>query len=281
MFCFSCTARVSYHRLPGTGRHALSDGFDACRDRRPRIADGSCPAAEPRGRGVRSRRDAALADRDRRGHRDSRRLRLLPRVARDDLSRRARSVGEGRARRCDHARERARGARRARAGRRQRADRRAGGARPRDGERRALRPDRQGDGDAARLVRAGSRDRAPRAASGRARPPTSSTAPSRSSSISRSSGSRATSRTSSSCSRRASSGSRSCTRRASTSRASRRGFRDLDRLTSGLPARQPDHPRGASVDGEVGARALHGREPRRARSRSLSRCSRSRCRSPR
>ena len=36
------------------------------------------------------------------------------------------------------------------------------------------------------------------------------------------------------------------------------GFRDLDRLTSGLPAGQPDHRRGAPVDGEVGARALHG-----------------------
>ena len=31
-----------------------------------------------------------------------------------------------------------------------------------------------------------------------------------------------------------------------------------------LPAGEPDHPRGPPVDGEVGARALHRREPRRA-----------------
>ena len=48
-----------------------------------------------------------------------------------------------------------------------------------------------------------------------------------------------------------------------------------------LPAGQPDHRRGAPVDGEVGARALHGGERRRAPRASRSRCSRSRCRSRR
>ena len=57
---------------------------------------------------------------------------------------------QGRARRRDHAHRRARGARRAGARRRHRARRGAGGARPVDLERRALRTDRQGDGDAAR-----------------------------------------------------------------------------------------------------------------------------------
>ena len=48
-----------------------------------------------------------------------------------------------------------------------------------------------------------------------------------------------------------------------------------------LPARQPDHHRRAPVDGEVGARALHGGEHRRAPEHPGRACSRSRCRSPR
>ena len=56
------------------------------------------------------------------------------------------------------------------------------------------------------------------------------------------------------------------------------GFRELDKLTSGLPAGQPGHPRRAPVDGEVRARALHGAEPRRPARASRSRSSRSRCR---
>ena len=98
---------------------ARPDGFDAAVvSTAHALADGRGAAAEPRGRGVGPRRDAALADRDRRGQRDPRRVRLLPREPREDLPRRARALGEGRAGRRDHARERARGARRARGRRR-------------------------------------------------------------------------------------------------------------------------------------------------------------------
>ena len=48
-----------------------------------------------------------------------------------------------------------------------------------------------------------------------------------------------------------------------------------------VPARKPDHRRRPPVDGKVRARALHGREPRRARRDARSGSSRSRCRSPR
>ena len=48
-----------------------------------------------------------------------------------------------------------------------------------------------------------------------------------------------------------------------------------------VPAGEPRHRRGAAVDGEVGARTLHGRECRRAARARRSRSSRSRCRRPR
>ena len=48
-------------------------------------------ATEPGGRGVRARRDDALRERDRGGERDHRRGRLLSRIARQDLPRRARA----------------------------------------------------------------------------------------------------------------------------------------------------------------------------------------------
>ena len=59
------------------------------------------------------------------------------------------------------------------------------------------------------------------------------------------------------------------------------GFRDVDRLTSGFQPGNLIDRRGAPVDGEVGARTLHGGERRRPARRSRSRCSRSRCRRPR
>src|SRR5581483_3632035 len=55
------------------------------------------PAAESRSRGVGPRGDDDRARRDRRGERDPRRLRLLPRVAREDLPRRAPAVRQERA----------------------------------------------------------------------------------------------------------------------------------------------------------------------------------------
>ena len=52
------------------------------RDRSAATDDGPRATAEPRGRGIGARRDADLRERDRLGHRDPRRLRLLPRVPR-------------------------------------------------------------------------------------------------------------------------------------------------------------------------------------------------------
>ena len=59
------------------------------------------------------------------------------------------------------------------------------------------------------------------------------------------------------------------------------GFRELDKLTSGFQPGNLVILAARPVDGEVGARALHGRQPRRPPRDSRSRCSRSRCRSPR
>ena len=42
------------------------------------------------------------------------------------------------------------------------------------------------------------------------------------------------------------------------------GFRELDSAHLGLPARQPGHPRRAALGGEVRARHVHRREPRRS-----------------
>ena len=220
-------------------------------------------------------------DRDRRGHGDPRRVRLLPRVARDDLPRLPRALGEGRAGRRDHARERARGARRARAGRRQRARRRARGARPGDGERRALRADRQGDGDAARADPARARRSRGSARSGSGE--TTELVDRAEQIVFDLSQQRVTRRLR--------------PHRAAAHRelradheALRGGCRRHRRPVRvprprpahvGLPAGQPRDPRRAAVDGEVRARALHRREPRRPHARRRSRCSRSRCRRPR
>ena len=187
---FEPTLNRSVHRL---GNECNGPG-------RPSPAQSSArPAAEPRGRGVGARRDAALAGRDRRGHRGPRRRRLLPREPRRRSSApRSRSTA-GRAGRRHHARRRARGARRARAGGRPRPHPRARRARPR-----RPRTPPTTRGSSARWRRcAGSSAPAPRspgsARTGPARRPTSSTGPSRSSSSSRSSGSRATSATSRGC----------------------------------------------------------------------------------
>ncbi len=175
----------------------------------------------------------------------------------------ARAVGEGRAGRRDHAHQRAGGARRARAGRRHGQGRRARCARPGHVERRALRADRQGDGDAARAHPRRAGDRAARPGSaGRHRRPR---RPGRADRLRPLPAARH--------------------RRLLAHRVAPQGELRADhaplrggrrphgrpvRLPRarpahvGLPARQPDHPRRASVDGEVGARALHRREPRRA-----------------
>ena len=127
-------------------RHRLTEARDRCSQH----AVGDRAATEPGGGGVRSRRHAAVCDGDRCRHRGAPGLRLLSRVARHDLPGGARALRQGRAGRCDHARERARRAQRARARGRHGEDRRARSCRSRDLERRALRPDRQGDGDAPR-----------------------------------------------------------------------------------------------------------------------------------
>ena len=237
-------------------------------------------APESRGRGVGSRRDADLVDRDRRGHRDARRVRLLPGVARQDLPRRARPLRQGRAGGRDHARRRARRAQRAGAGGRLGAHRRARGARPGDVERRALRAHRQGDGDAARArarrpgdpaarpgaARRDPRPRRPRRAAGvRPRPA-------------------------------AGDG-----RLRPHPDLLNEGFERIMQLYEagverhrhpvrvprprqahvGLPARQPRHPRGAPVDGEVRVRALHRPPTSACATRRRWRSSRSRCRRPR
>ena len=238
------------------------------------------PAPEPRGRGVHPRRDDALADRCRHGERDPRCLRLLPREPCEGVPRGSRAVGEGGARRCDHARQRAGRARGARGHRRPGPHRRARSSRPEHVERRALRPDRQGDGHppgarsrgpgdhapGPRPARRGDRPRRPRGAD-RLR------------------------------ARAAASDERLLAHRGVAERElradhaalrSRRGRHGRSQRLPGarpphlgLPARQPRDPRRPPVDGEVGARALHGGEPRRPVTRSRSRCSRSRCRSPR
>ena len=81
--------------------------------------------------------------------------RLLPRVARDDLPGRTRALREGRARRRDHARRTSSTSAASSSASAARQDRRARSGRPGDLERRALRADRQGDGDAARPRRVG------------------------------------------------------------------------------------------------------------------------------
>ena len=240
------------------------------------------PAAEPRGRGVRPRRDDALPGRDRRRQRDPRRRATSTARRTEDLPRGARALREGRAGRRDHAHRRARGARRARGRRRPRRAStssrrssprprtpshyarivhematlrgliRAGGEIPRLGWERP--------GETVELVdRAEQIDLRPLAAARH----------------------RASSRTSTTLLKE------SFERITALYEAGA----DITGTPSGLPrprpahvrlpAGQPDHPRGAPVDGEVGARALHGGEPRRAPRASRSGCSRSRCRSPR
>ena len=139
-----------------------SDGDERSPDRgRPGPAG---TPAEPRRRGVGPRRDDALAVGDRRGERGALagRARVLPGEPREDLPGCARALREGRAGRRDHARRRAGRARRAGGRRRQGPGPRAGGARPGERQRRPLRADRQGDGDAARAHPRRRRDRAAR-----------------------------------------------------------------------------------------------------------------------
>ena len=179
-----------------------------------------------------------------------------------DLPSRARALRQGRAGRRDHARERARRAERARAHRRHGEARRARRGRAGDLERRALRAHRQGDGDAARPRARRSGDPA-----ARPEPPRRDDRPRR---PRRADGVRARA---GACQRRLRPHPRPAQRELRADHASLRGgsrhHRRPLRLPRarqahvGVPARQPDHRRGPAVDGEVGARALHRRQPRR------------------
>ena len=162
------------------------------REHHARPTDGARTAAEPRGRGGRARRDAPLGDRDRRRHRDPRRVALLPGLARHDLPRLPRALGKGEPVDAITLANESRSAA-SRADRRQLARRGARGPRLGDGERRALRADRQGDRQRSAGSSTGRRSRGS-AVSESGRRPSSSTRPSRSSSTSPSSGSAATSR---------------------------------------------------------------------------------------
>ena len=235
------------------------------RERHARTPDGRGAAAEPRGRGVRARGDAALRDGDRRRHRDPRRVRLLPRArtARStapclglwakgepvDAITLANELEErGELEQVGGALPR----------------RRARGARAGDGERRALRADRQGDGDAPRADPGRAGDRAARP--GAARRDDRARRPRRADRLRPRRRQRVTGDFDAHrgrCSPRASSGSRSSTRRASDVTGVPCGLPRPRPAHVRLPAGQPGHPRGAPVDGEVGARALHRREPRR------------------
>ena len=227
------------------------------------------PAPEPRCRGVRSRRDDALARRDRVGERDphERRARVLPREPREDLPRGARALREGRARRRDHPRRRARRAQRARERRRQVPDPRAGLARTRDRERPPLRANRPRDRDAPRADPGRRRHRAARLG-----PP------------GRDDGARRQGRADRLRPLAAARPRRVQPHRGAPEgelrahhRALRVGRRRHRRPVGlprhrphhvGLPGREPHHRRRAAEHGEVGARALHGREPRRAQGRA-------------
>ena len=219
-------------------------------------------AAEPRGRGVGAGRDAALAGRDRSGHRDPLRDRLLPREPRGRLPGLPRALPAGRARRRDHARRLARGARRARAGRRPRPHPRARGARPGDRERGPLRADRARDGDAARPRPRGRRDRPARTGPARR-----DHRPRRPGRADRLRPRPAAGHERLQPHRRAAEGELRADH--APVRGRRRRHRLPHRLQGarqahvGLPAGEPDHHRRPAVDGEVGARAEHGAEPRR------------------
>ena len=206
--------------------------------------------------------------------------RLLPRPARDDLPRDARPLGEGRAGRRDHALRRARRARRARGSRRPREDRRAGRPRPGGLERRALRPHRQGDGDAARPRPGGPVDRAARP--GAARRDRRPRRPRRADRLRPRPAAR---------DERLRAHRDAAQGELRADHAPLRGrsgdHRRPDRLPGArqahlrLPAGQPRHPRRATIDGEVGARPLRRGQPRRPQRTCRWRCSRSRCRRPR
>ena len=89
-----------------------------------------------------------------------------------------------------------------------------------------------------------------------------------------------TSARSTTCSTPSSTSSSSSRARARRSPAPPSGLRGPRHHHRRLPARQPDHPRRAPVDGQVGADGQLRRERGARRPRRPSRCSRSRCRSP-
>ena len=219
--------------------------------------------AESRSRGVRPRRDDALPGRDRRRQRDPRRraTSTASRTRRSTAPRSRSTQGEpvDAITLADELEERGEledvGGRVAHP--------RAGGARPGDRERRPLRAHRPRDGDAAR-ARSASAARSP----ARLGPPGRDARPRRPGRAARLRALAATASRASSPTSSAAEGELRADHRAL--RGGRRRHGHAVRLPRPrpahvrLPAGQPDHHRGAPVDGEVGARALHGGEPRRA-----------------
>ncbi len=249
------------HRWKAAHRGASLRARDTCRPARRSRSDRATP--EPRGGGVRPRGDAALPGRDRGGKRGPRRFRLLPGESREDLSRGARALCEGRAGRCDYARRRARGTWRARGRRRPGSDARAGSARAGDRERGALRTHCPRDGDVARAHRRGTADRSARL--GTPRRDADSRRPCRAGRLrtftepclNRVQPYRGTAEGELRTHHRPVRGRRRCHR--SSLRLPRSRSADLR-----VPTRQPDHHRRTPEHGEIGARSLRGGEPRTA-----------------
>ena len=180
-----------------------------------------------------------------------------------DLQGDPRALREGRAGRRDHRRRRARPRRDTRRGRRRRSRARARGPRAGGVERVALRAHRQRDGDAARADPRRQRHRA-----ARLRPPRRDDRARRPRREDRLRPLAAAGDERIRAHRRPAQGIVRDDHQALRGR--QRHHRHALRLPRprpahvGLPARQPDHHRGAPVDGKVGARALHGVERRRA-----------------
>ena len=245
----------------------------------PVTAEASAPPQNLDAEEVGARRDSRFRDRDGRSRRDPRPCDFY-KHSMEDLQSRNRAVHKGEPVDAITLTDELGGAQRARGRRGPGPPARAGRARARDRERRALRADRARDGDAARAHPRGRRDRPPRL--GPTRRDRRSRRPGRADRL-RPLAAAGHGRVH--AHRRPAEGELRADHVALRGR--RRRHRHAVRLPRPrpadvrLPAGQPDHHRRAPVDGEVGARALHGREHRRAPEHPGRRCSRSRCRRPR